>query len=806
MSWQDKIRNPNCTLCPLHENAEHVCLMGTGKKKAKIMIVGEAPGEREDEQHAAFVGPAGQLLTELLAEVGITREECYITNAVKCRPMGNATPSRAQAKVCQLAYGSKEVLRVRPDWIITLGNVALQALTGKSGITKHRGKRYAYEGIPIFPTFHPAAALRSSHYLAPLRSDFKTFARRIGRDDAGSEGALQLTTRTRLITTPARLSALGQLLRRAPTIAFDLETTGLHEWEEGAKVVTIGVCWAPGECAVVPVHHVSLSNKFADVWWQSLVQAELKKVLEDKSKKFIAHNGKFDCKWLAKFGIYVPLTFDTMIAAHLLDENRAKGLKPLSQMLLGVDDYSEDTKDCYNAPLKKLAIYNGKDCDYTMRLYHIFREELKEEPRLARVFKFLMMPASDAFLRIEMGGVYLDPDRLRDHTHQAQMNVLKLEKYMDQFLPKSTPHINYNSPAQVAVWLFNHLKLPIVERTGKGAPSTKEAVLLRLSKDHKAVRALLKYRKWSKYCSTYLGPWEQRRDSKGRIHPGYRLTGTVTGRLSSSEPNLQQVPRDSYIRGIIGAPDGWQLVEADYSQVELRLAAWAAHEHTMLKILASGEDLHTNTACAITEKKPHAIDKEDRVIWGKHPNFGLIFGMRAKKYQEYCAQNGIYISLKKAEEVYARFHATYPNLRAWHDRQGRLARRYQRVHNALGRVRHLPDVQSASDDVRREAERFAVNSPIQALASDLCLVSAVRLDQTLNRRVARLVGSVHDSLLLEVREDAVEQVVPHVRATMEDLTWVRKKFGARIDVPIEVEIKVGKHWSEGEVAPPSNDV
>jgi len=370
---------------------------------------------------------------------------------------------------------------------------------------------------------------------------------------------------------------------------------------------------------------------------------------------------------------------------------------------------------------------------------------------------------------------------------------------------KERKSINYNSPAQVAVWLFEELKLPIVERTPKHAPSTKESVLLALASKHKAVQALLKYRKWAKYLSTYLGPWDQRRDAKSRIHPSYRLTGTVTGRLSSSEPNLQQVPRDPYIRGIIGTQDGWRLVEADYSQVELRIAAMIANEKAMQRVLAMGEDLHLNTARAILGKDE--ISKDERVIWGKHPNFGLVFGMKVGTvgkpggYIGYCAQNGIYLKQKQAEEVYRVFHETYPSLRTWHARQERLVHRNHQVHSPIGRVRHLPDVQSSNESVRAEAERQAINSPVQGFASDLCLLSAVRLGTTLDSRVARLVGSVHDSLLLEVREDMVEEVVPIVRATMQDLNYIKRKFGTRITVPIVVDVEVGTHWSEGESIP-----
>lgn len=786
MNWKDDIRNPKCKLCPLHKGAQYVCLMGSGKRKVELMIVGEAPGAREDEKHRAFVGPAGRLLDELLAEAGFNRDECYITNAVKCRPPDNDTPGRAEVKACA-TYLQREVEEVQPTVVLGLGNTALQALTGRSGITKHRGQlRPADEDGPaVFATFHPAAALRSAHYLPAIRADLEAVARDLRGD------AKRVTTRTRLVRSRGQVESLVRVLERADVIAFDVETTGLHAYEPDARIVTLGVSWAPGEAAVVALNHRELEGKSNDGYLKLL-----KPVLEDPDKKYIAHNGKFDCKWLSTFGLHIPLTFDTMIAAHLLDENRPKGLKYLSQLLLSTDDYAVDVSagKAFTEPLKKIAIYNGKDCDYTLRLYEIFREQLKEQPRLARLFIKLMMPASDVFTHLELGGTYVDPKRLAKRTKEARKKVEKLEAFMLKHTKQKS--LNFNSPAQVGVWLFNELKLEVVEKTKTGAPSTKESVLLKLSEEHKAVRVLLQYRKWSKFLSTYLLPWADRLDARSRIHPSYNLARTVTGRLSSSEPNLQQVPRDPFIRGILGSQPGWALVEADYSQVELRLAAMSSQEPTMMAILESGHDMHKNTAEAILGKA--TISKDERVIWGKHPNFGLLFSMKPEKYREYCANNGIYISLKEAEEVYNIFHRTYPKLRAWHSRMIRTAHAQGYVTTAMGRIRHLPDINSSHGPSVREAERQAINSVIQGLASDICLSSGVRLAQILPREKARLVGSVHDALLFEVRHQFVEQIAPYVKEVMEDMTYIRRTFGTQITVPIVVDVEVGTHWSEGK--------
>jgi uracil-DNA glycosylase family 4 len=790
VSWQNKIRDPDCTLCPLHEDAEYVCLMGSGSKKSTIMIVGEAPGAREDEQHAAFVGPAGQLLTELLEGVGLSRDECYITNAVKCRPHNNATPSRAEAKICSSTYLAAEIRRVSPDFILPLGNTALQATTGRSGITKYRGKIFRQGTASVFPTFHPAAALRSPRYLPVIKADFATFAR-LARGDEPEYP----TTRVKIVRTPAQLNWLCTQLLAAPLVSFDLETTGLEEWRDDARIVTLGFSWEEGGAAVVPLYHPESRMD------PSKVLRRLKPILEGHPY-LVGHNGKFDARWLARFGVFVQLKFDSMLAAHLLDENGSKGLKPLSQLHLGASDYDlgDEVNEAMSVGLKRLAIYNGRDCDYTLRLRNRFRSRLLEEPRVARLFTKLIMPASNALTRVEMEGIYVDGGRLHDRTRFAEKVLSQLCAYMD----RSSGGINYNSPQQVAEWLFGTLGLPILEETRTGASSTREGVLLALEKENKYVKALLKYRKWSKWLSTYLYPWADKTDGRHRIHTSYLLHGTTTGRLSSRGPNLQQVPRDPYIRSILGAPPGWLFMEADYSQVELRLGAMLANERTMLRILAMGADMHKNTASSILRKLPEDITKDERVIWGKHPNFGLIFGMGPGKeghkggYHDYCWENGIEISYADAQRVYDRFHETYPRLRSWHERQKRLANRYLRVQNALGRVRHLPDVQSSDKSVRAEAERQAINSPVQSLASDLMLVSLVRLAETLPRHMARIIGTTHDQLMFMVRESVVDEVAAQVRDTMQDMEYVERTFGAQITVPILAEIEVGTHWGETE--------
>jgi uracil-DNA glycosylase family 4 len=798
--WRDKIRDPDCTLCPLHEHAQHVCLMGSGSLGADIAIIGEAPGAREDDQHEAFVGPSGKLLNELLGEAGLKREDVYISNATKCRPLDNRTPTRGEAKTCSAEFLFPELEKLRPKYVLLLGNSALQAVAGKSGITKHRGSSFNIRGFKAFATFHPAAVLRNPKYSATVKADFIRFGRMVRGEDS-----ITGKTDTRIIHTAEQLRWLKRKLDEADEISYDLETytepaddgkhvrSGLMEWHgHMSKIVTISFTWEEHQAAVLPLHHVRSPWKDPDK-----VLLYLKSSMERADCKYIGHNGKFDNRWLYAKGIKVPQTFDTMIAAHVLDENRPKGLKPLSQILLGADAYDvgEDIRDAFHMPIKKLCIYNGKDTDYTLQLYHIFREQLKQEPRLVRVFK-LMMQASNALVEIEAHGVWMDPERWNQRSLKAIKNTEKAYAYINEWVPKGEPPLNPNSPKQLANLMFNHLNLGVLDHTKSGAPSTAESVLLRLAKEHPMPDGLLKYRKWAKYLSTYFLPWKyEHSDDDSYIHGSYRLTGTTTGRLSGSG-GLQQVPRDIFIRSLIGAPPGWAFVEADFSQAELRAAAMIANETRLLRQFARGEDVHMIRAMRLTGKAAEDVTKEERKK-AKAVNFGFLFSMGARKFVEYARDNyGLDVSLAEAERIRLQFFEDYPALLQWHSRQKRLAHRYKQVQSPIGRVRHLPDIDSENEAVRAEAERQAINAPVQSFASDLMLIALVVLHQTLPRDRARIVGTVHDALLFQVRDDYLDEAVPLIKHTMENPP-MQAWFDKPLDTTIVADVSVGHHWGEG---------
>ncbi|HEY6018729.1 MAG TPA: DNA polymerase, partial [Candidatus Paceibacterota bacterium] len=504
-------------------------------------------------------------------------------------------------------------------------------------------------------------------------------------------------------------------------------------------------------------------------------------------------NIKFDLQWMRAKGVNLYGHFDTKRAAHLLDENRPSGLKPLARAYLGADEYEAGIGFSGGVTeLTRLAIYNGKDADYTLRLYHQFRAELLKQPKLLRLFIKLVMPACRAFTEFEMNGFPVDVARLRERHLEIKAKIKELEAKMMTYVPEEKRGIaNFGSPVFMGWFLFDHLKLPVILYTPKGARSTAESVLLQLRKKHAAVDLLMEIRKWKKYESTYTRNWLTRVGiaRKPRLHTSYNLSGTVTGRLSS---NMQQVPRDLYIRSILGTRPGWKFLEADFSQIELRIAAMFSRDPALTKTFREGGDPHTQTAAKILGVPEAQITKEQRKM-AKAVNFGFLYGMWWKKFGRYADEKyDVQVSNEEAKAYREAFFHQYSGLEPWHNRQRRLVNANQAVHSPTGRVRHLPTILSVDDDVRQEAERQAINSPVQGFASDLTILAMTLLHSKLDRKQARIIGNVHDSIILEAREEVAEEVAQEVKHTMEHLP-LKKLFGFTPTVPIEVEVSIGQH-------------
>ncbi|ANA85747.1 DNA polymerase [Gordonia phage Cozz] len=706
-------------------------------------------------------------------------------------------------------------LEQQPDAILALGNEALFVTTGHSGIMKWRGKDLAVGRIPLMASLAPAAVERNPSQGALLRADVAAIIRTM-KGEKPADGILP--DRVRVAASKSTLSALLGELRDASAVAFDLETSGFDERAEGAFIVSIALTITNQSSGVDTCWAVPLCHR-ASVWssrWEKVLQVIARDMRKVPTR--IAHNAKFDCRWMVQFDAAVPVNFDTMLAAHLLDENRAKGLKPLARVLLDAPEWDIQIKGgrtsqpwYHQHPLKEILKYNAYDTWHTMGLYHLFHQQLLEDPLAFRLLRKLVMPASQSLVHIERRGVYVDREKLEESTLLVAQELDRIHTALGEYVPDEIPDgmaVNWN-PSKFLRWLlFEHLGLPVIEE-GKTGPSTKEEVMMHLAEDYDIAKLLLERVKWQKFNSGFIAPYQELLTSESRLHTTFKLAGTVTGRLSSGKAdldkvtgakkvrgvNMQQVPRDPIIRGVFGAAPGWTFIEADYSQVELRIAAELAQEPTMLGLYSRGEDIHMAMAMRMTGKPASEVTKEERKK-AKAVNFGFLYGMGWRKFIQTAYTNyGVAVTEREAQDFRKAFFEQFPTLVRWHARQRRLVTQYKRVQSPLGRVRHLPDVDSQDEGVVAEAQRQAINSPVQATASDLCLLSLVLLDREFRKRGLRAapIGTVHDAINFECPDEELEEVIPLIKEVMEHPP-TQQLFGYHFKVPIVSDVAVGQHW------------
>lgn len=815
--------NHDCTACKLHRGIESVCEPGFGPPRADIMVVSKMPNSQRYQS----------ALEEDLALAGVDLKRVWWATALKCRNF-EANASNPDVKACR-QYLDAEIAQINPKFILSLGNEALLSTTGHSGITKYRGKAIERNGVQIFPTISPSAVLARPQNRPGYQADMKFFASLVNGQQA--EGVEIIDAK--IIETKRDLAQLMSRLKQSTLIYFDIETNivPLQEFDPRARIISLcGTYMFEGELRgfKLPLFHPESP-------WRTTWRAVLRHLVPiiARIKIRIAHNGKFDCRWLRKFsGVKLELSFDTMLAVHLLDENVQKSLKAQGQMRLGVAPWGVDTKNLLDMPLHEVLDYNFLDTFYGYLIYLQLRQELIDQPRLLRIFMKLMVPASNDLTASEGVGVWLDIDRLRERTPMAQEKLDAVEAKVREYIPdpsidtwptnKAGKKVAVNLNASIfARWLlFEHLGLPVLAR-GKekpdgspGDPSMAEGVLLLLNDRpdaHPVVQHLLDRVEWQKTMSSFFGPYHELYDENQRVHTSFKLYGTVTGRLSSGKEdasklsgrtsklrgvNLQQVPRNPFIRGLFGAAPGRTWIEADFSQVELRVAAFIAKERMMMSLYRQGADIHMVTAMRMTGKSAKYITKEERKK-AKPVNFGFLYGMGWMKFIVTAFNNyGVKFSEYEAKAYRRAYFDLYPDLLTWHDRQRRLVHANGRVQSPIGRIRHLPDINSPEQGVRAEAERQAINSPVQGLASDMALAGMILFNQRLverdlHERVAVL-GLVHDAVNVEADDEVAVEAAQLLVESLEDMDNMRRLFGLEMTVPILADCKMGRHWGDSK--------
>lgn len=763
--------------------------MGKGDVNARIMVVGEAPGANEDVVGRPFVGRSGSLLNQLLSGAGIDPSDVYITNAVKCRPPDNSKPEKKQLKACR-KYLDRELQVVRPTHVLLLGATAL-SVVGKTRITELRGTPIVLDGITYFPVFHPAYVLRDPGKEPILRRDIEKFSALVrGESIVGSDSEWEELNAD-------NFDEFLETYIEADRFSFDLETTSLKWWlpEERINLLILGL---PQKSWVIPFDlgywynrpHEEKSLVAGDHQWH-LDFMRLVCSLSSKKRSY-AQNGKFDNSWLIrKYGLRFRLDHDTGLAHHLLDENSPHDLKFMVKTLLDGPDYDIPLK--HKTGLSpdwwaRLKEYGGRDGGFTLQLGERFDRELDELPLLRRLFDNLTMPAARAFEDIEQGGMYVNLAKKAALASSLRKRLVKLEAELNG---QAGSTINWNSPAQVGEVFFDRLGMPVTHLTAKGKPSTSESAIVELKDRFPIANLLSEYREVGKQLSTYVDGWDDFMVGP-EIYFSYKLHGTVTGRYAS---RLHSIPRDDSVRSMIEAPEDWELVAADYSQIELRIVAEISGDPEMLRIFQTGGDIHLMTASQALGIPPEEVTKEQRKM-AKAINFGFIYGMGWRKFVIYSWEKyGVRITDAQAKKFRKRFFELFNGLPKWHQRQRRIVNAMGFVRTKTGRVRHLPQINARDEAVRAEAERLAINSPVQGFGAELKSMSIIELHDSIPHDKLLVKGEHHDAILMWKRRTA-SNVLPDVKRIMENPRLL-KTFEIDLRVPLVVEIEVGP-WGKGE--------
>lgn len=786
----------NCNLCAF---SDPTCIWGSGNHKAKVMVINSYASENDEEVGEAVMPSS---LIERLRGIGIDPEKVYYTNAIKCACPRGTKYKVGDIKKCKV-YLDQEIAEVQPEYVLVLGAQALKA-TVDGSITELNGVMVEKDGIKYLPSYSPGIVFRDpgkAPFVDKAMNNFKSMV----------EGSLDEPPEldVRVITNMRQLKRAFQHLTENDYLhlSYDIETTGLVRFEDEINLFGFGNDQVqyiiPLEAPLSPLKGLRLAQR-------KLITTAVN-WLNKNTKNLVAGNGKFDDLFLEyKFGVKPNITFDVVLASHILNENTPNGVKENAVMECNAFawDVDKDLKTGkYKTPEKyqEYLTYLGYDVYYEYRLFRVFRKKLKQDKALMKLFYHLYMPGIISYETVEQHGVFIYPQQFKKVRKHLESERAIIEK---RLLKMAGHEVNWNSPAQIQKLLYGELNLPILERTASGAPSTSEATLMQLRDEHPIVEEILKYRGVNIQISHFIDGWINRMWGR-RLFPNFKLHGTVTGRTSCTDPNLQQVPRDPIIRNLVGAPEGWSVVEIDYSQAELRIAAIMSGDETMKRIYQTGGDIHTHTYEMITGEKvsdDKYIKKEQRKK-AKAVNFGFVYGMGWRKFKIYARDNyGVDLTDKEAEQWRERFFQAYHSLPKWHSKQRRIVQSMGQVRSPIGRLRRLPDIYSTDKSKKAEAERQSINSPVQGFGSDLTILGMSEImgnaqyydpDYVLDKDKFFVIGTVHDATLFEVRNDYLMEFCPKAKHILEHPQALVDVFHFETDVPIVADVAVGKSWGAG---------
>ncbi|EGW23338.1 DNA polymerase I [Methylobacter tundripaludum] len=581
-------------------------------------------------------------------------------------------------------------------------------------------------------------------------------------------------------------------LEKAELFAFDTETTSLDYSK--AQIVGVSFAVTPGKAAYVPLAHDYPG--VPDQLDRSEILEKLRPLLENPRKAKLGQNLKYDTHVLANHGIALRgIAHDTMLESYVLNSTATKhNMDDLAKEYLGVETiHYEDVagKGAKQIGFQEVSIdqaapYAAEDADITLQLHQVLNAKLAQHPRLLELYSDMEVPLISVLARIENNGVLIDAAMLAQQSLELSSQIISLEQHAHDLAGQT---FNLGSPKQIQDILYDQQKLPVLKKTPKGQPSTEESVLQELALDYPLPKLILEYRSLSKLKSTYTDKLPQQIDGQtGRIHTSYHQAIAATGRLSSSDPNLQNIPIRSEegrkIRQAFIAPEGKKIVAADYSQIELRIMAHLSADEGLLKAFSEEQDVHRATAAEVFGVAPEQVTTDLRRS-AKAINFGLIYGMSS-----FGLAQQLGLSRSQAQSYIDLYFARYPGVKNYMDRIREQAREQGYIETLFGRRLYLPEINSRNAARRQYAERTAINAPMQGTAADIIKRAMIAADQWLYKEQpdAKMIMQVHDELVFEIAEEHVDDCAAKIRSIM--------CAAADLDVPLIVDIGIGNNWDE----------
>ena len=725
-----------------------------GDPSSPLVIVGESPGAEEIRCKQPFIGPSGKLLYEVLPH----SVPAFVTNAICCKPPKDKTPKRLQEAITACRQRLLNEIGAYPHKvIIALGGAAAQALTGDYSlkITQVRGQIIASNlaSCGIVLAVHPAFLLRGGGNLKQFKEDIKKALELL------KTGRLK-----RLWREPIIIPNYYQLITQCPKsrlIAADIETSGFSPRKD--RILSVGFADVMEPAKVFITDNLDIVNR----------------IIKCSSNHFIWHNGKFDISFLRAAGIPAKVDEDTMLLSYALNEYG--GMHDLEQKmfdLLGapkyknaLDPYLPNKQTSYEVvPKDILWKYQAKDVCGTAMIYPILKEKVDRDPDLNKLYYKVLLPASELLTAMETRGLYVDDIRVAENEITLSSELLVKKQELRELIGWE---LNPNSPQQVAHFIYDQLRL-----RGRNRSTSKETLR---DMSHPAIMKILEFRTISKVLGTYVRGAMKRKDSDGRIRSTYLLHATTTGRLSSRNPNLQNIPRDPKLKGMFIAAPSYVYIEADYSQAELRSLAILSQDKFLCEIYTStNRSLHKEVALQRFGEGYSSY----QYIRAKAVNFGIVYGRTAKTISD-----EFHISIDEAQKDIDTWFERAPQAREFILMCRRAPLQGRVMTTCFGRKRRF---QLVSNNNIHEVQNQAANFPHQSIASDCTLMSAVELDPILSKKGVLIVNLIHDSILVECLNDP--GLISWTKEIMNKV-MIRKpiEWGLTL-VPFKVDFTVGKRW------------